>query len=171
MLAEQVSRVPAYAGYPWFFFGGFISERFMVCVLHGAFTAAALVNVHRGVGRLAAGVLAAMGLHYLGNFPIYVASLDPWGWGKTTWQLALSGWVAVYFIFGLVFLGTLAYGRHGAGRLFFGRARCPECGAVYPRPMWGFNLVTKRYERCPVCNKWHLTTTYREERPPPCPPT
>ena len=35
-------------------------------------------------------------------------------------------------------------------------AACPDCGTVYPRPLFGLNMGPKRYERCPNCRKWHL---------------
>jgi len=38
-----------------------------------------------------------------------------------------------------------------------GQVRYAECGEVYDRPLWGMNLVTRRYERCPQCKRWHIT--------------
>ncbi|UCH77894.1 MAG: hypothetical protein JSU81_09235 [Candidatus Coatesbacteria bacterium] len=161
LLAQMIASHPEYAAMPWYYFGGFMSERFMVCLMHGAFTAAALWRFRRG---FVFGVLAAMGLHYLGNFPIFVAAVDPLEFGKQAWGIILSFWVIGYFLLMLTVLAFFAYGKFQPGRLFFGLAKCPSCGTVYPRPFWGANLGTVRYERCPACKKWHRTREFKVPR-------
>lgn len=169
-LAEKISHVPKIAALPWYQLTGFINERFMVCIMHGAFTAAALKGLRSG--RAAMGFAGAGLLHYFGNFPIYLASFDLGGLGKPAWTIILSAWVALYFGAMLVLIFWLAAGKGKPGRALFGRAKCPACGAVYDRPMFAFNLGAKRYEPCPACKKWHITSEYKE--PPaaaPPPPT
>jgi hypothetical protein len=159
-LAERISHDPTLSAYPWYQLTGFINERFMVCIMHGAFTATALVALRKG--RFAFGFAGAAFLHYLGNFPIYLGALDVGHLGKPTWTIILGVWVALYFVAMLTLIIWYAAGRKQAGRAVFGRAKCPACGTVYDRPLFGFNLVTKRYEPCPACHKWHLTGEYKE---------
>ncbi len=158
LLATMIAANPEYAAYPWYYFSGFIGERSMVCLIHGAFTAAALWRLRRG---FILGLLAAMVLHYAANFPIYLAALDAFSLGKTAWQYILSFWVIGYFLLMLVVLAFFAYGKLHPGRVFFGLAECPDCGAIYPRPFWGLNLGYQRYEKCPSCKKWHKTREYK----------
>jgi len=158
LLARIVASSAAYAAYPWYYFGGFMGERFMVCLMHGAFTAAALWRLRRG---FVLGLLAAMTLHYVGNFPIYLAAVDAFGIGKAAWQYVLSFWIVVYFLLMLTILALFAYGKFQPGRIFFGLAKCPDCGAIYPRPFWGLNLGHQRHEKCPACKKWHRTREYK----------
>jgi len=159
-LAERISHVPDLAKLPWYMLGGFISERFMVCFMHGVFTAAAVRRLRRG---LVVGVLGAMGLHYVANLPIYLANVGAFGLGLAAWKNVLGVWVPVYFLAMIALLSYFAFGKLAPGRLLFGRAKCPACGTVYDRPFFGLNLLTKRYEPCPACRKWHLTVAYKEE--------
>jgi len=158
LLAQMIASSPSLASYPWYYFGGFIGERFMVCLMHGAFTAAALWRLRRG---FVLGLLTAMALHYLGNFPIYLAAIDALGLGKTVWQYVLSIWIVLYFLLMLTVLAFFAYGKFHPGRIFFGLAKCPDCGTIYPRPFWGINLGNRRHEKCPACKKWHRTREYK----------
>jgi hypothetical protein len=75
LLLQLLRPVQAVVGAPWTALTGFISERYIVCLTHGAFAAAALT-----VWRVAArpfwhGLLAAMALHFVANLPIALASL------------------------------------------------------------------------------------------------
>lgn len=158
LIAQMVAANPAYAGYPWYYFGGFMGERVMVCLLHAAFTSAALWRLRRG---FLGGLAVAMALHYVGNFPIYLAAVDAFGLGKTTWQYVLSFWIVGYLFLMLVALAFFSYGKLQPGRLFFGQARCPSCGALYARPFWAVNLGNRRHEKCPACKKWHRTREYK----------
>jgi hypothetical protein len=151
-LAERVARMPEFAPLPFYMFGGFFVERLMVCLMHGGFTAVALRKLRNG---FLWGVLGAMALHYIGNFPLYLAALDFGKLGKTTWQVILTIWVPLYFLSMLALLARLNYGRFEVGRFAFGETRCPECGLMYPRPLLGLNFFKWRYERCPHCRKFH----------------
>jgi hypothetical protein len=75
--------------------------------------------------------------------------------GQNTWQVLVSLWVQLYFIGGIALLAKFYYGRMAVGRFIYGRARCPECALVYDRPLFGLNFGPRRYERCPVCKRWH----------------
>lgn len=150
-LAEFLSWAdPKTAALPWYQLGGFINERFMVCIMHGVFTVTALR--YRGVR----GIVAAMGLHYLGNFPIYLAAIFKERMPPGLTQTLLGLWVVLYFLAMLLLMSWYSAGNWQVGRMIFGDATCPECATVYPRPLFGLNLGPKRYERCPHCRRWHL---------------
>ena len=151
-LAERVARTPELAPLPFYMFGGFFAERLMVCLMHSAFTAVALRKLRNG---FLWGVLGAMALHYLGNFPLFLAALDFGRLGKPIWQMILVIWVQLYFVSMVALLARLTYGRFEVGRFILGEALCPECGAMYPRPLLGINMFKWRYERCPHCRKFH----------------
>lgn len=155
LIAYELVKSPQIAFLPWYSFGGYLNERFMVCIIHGAFTAVALRRMRRG---FIWGILGAMSLHFMGNFPIYLAGTNFAGLGKPVWQIILSFWVSFYF---LVMAGLLAYLAFGKFQnlcvSLYGKAKCPECGLIYPRPLFAVNMVTKRYERCPGCKKYHWT--------------
>ncbi len=65
--AYVMAQNPAYAGLPWFAFGGYLSERVAICFAHGVLTAVALVGWRAGAGRRLATYLAAASLHALVN--------------------------------------------------------------------------------------------------------
>lgn len=77
------------------------------------------------------------------------------GLGKEKWQIILALRVQFYLLAMLALIAYFSYGRLNIGRLFLGRTTCPECGEEYDRPLFGVNLVTRRYERCPKSGKWH----------------
>jgi hypothetical protein len=153
-LAEAVSRIPALAGTPFYKFGGYFGERLMTCVFHSVFVGAALWGWRRNFGL---GVLGAMVLHWLGNFPIFLLSWNAGGMGPAFWGAVVQAWIVLYFIGALALFSYFLLGRISPGRLFYGRRKCPECGAVYDAPLFSVNLVTRRYERCPQCRHWHFT--------------
>lgn len=96
-LAAILYQYPPYRGLPFWMFGGFIGERVIVALLHGAFTSLAL---RRWGDRFAMGVLAAMAAHWACNFPIVLMALDvpPLG---ALWPSVISGWLALCFIVAL----------------------------------------------------------------------
>lgn len=104
MLAVQFAKDPYIASLHWYSLGGYMQERFMVCVMHGAFTAMALSLFRKKTFIL--GLLCALFLHYLGNFPIYLAGLNFLGLSTSTWKIILVIWVQLYF---LAMLGLLGY--------------------------------------------------------------
>jgi RsiW-degrading membrane proteinase PrsW (M82 family) len=74
LLVQLLQPVQAVVAAPWTALTGFISERYIVCLTHGAFTAAAL-TVWRGGRPFWHGLLTAMALHFVANLPIALASL------------------------------------------------------------------------------------------------
>jgi hypothetical protein len=152
-LAEQIARVPAYQGVPFWMFGGFLTERFVVCFLHGGFIAFLVARLATGRSPVP-GALAGMALHYFGNFPIFLGSIGAFG-------LPAAAWISIASLVPLlmaILLG-MAMSRMTGGRLekeALGESTCPECGAVYPRPLLALNLGPVRYERCPSCRHFHM---------------
>ncbi len=153
MIAAQI------AGVPWYQFIGYANERLLVTFFHGVFTAVALSRFRRG---FIFGILGAMAFHYGANFPIYLMWLDVGGIGKAPWQVIISIYLIIYFFIMAPVLSLVKFGKLQPGRLFFGVAKCPACGAIYARPLWGINLGKRRYERCRQCKKWHMTDEYKK---------
>lgn len=162
LVAHWISLNPKLAVLPWYMFNGYANERFMVCVMHGAFTATALRTIHEVPVR---SILSAMALHFLVNFPIFLAAKDIGGLGKTAWQIILSVWVPLYFIAMLVLMAYLYELKLSDIRLkLCGRAKCPECGQIYVRPLLlAVNVFELRYEFCPNCRHFHWTRPWKEE--------
>lgn len=154
LVAVNLAKNLQIAKLPWYLLGGYINERFMVCIAHGAFTAVVLKYIRKS---FIIGIITAMFLHYLGNFPIYLARNNFWGLGESVWQVILSFWVQIYFLILVGLLIYLAAGNLRMGDFIYGKAECPECKKVYSRPIFAINMVTKRYERCPYCKKYHWT--------------
>lgn len=150
LIATRLAENQQIALLPWYSLMGYVTERFIVCIMHGAFTVVALRQIQKG---FIWGALGAMTLHFIGNFPLYLSAIDFGGLGKSAWQIILKIWIMFYF---LCMVGVLvSYRLENLRLLLFGKAQCPECGAVYSRPLHGINMFTKRYERCPVCKKYH----------------
>ena len=94
MLANLLAQVPEYGQYAWYELGGFLQERLMVCVIHSGMSCVALWwALNRRPFWL--GLILAMDIHFLGNFPIFAFS--PLGlnvpksisiWLLTFWNLA-----------------------------------------------------------------------------------
>jgi DNA-directed RNA polymerase subunit RPC12/RpoP len=155
-IAEVIARNPKFAGVPFYFFGGYLSERLMVCLFHSAFVGVALGQLRK---RFVLGMAGAMALHWLGNFPIFLMASNAFGLGPTFWGIALQSWIVIYFLGALALLSYFVFGRVSPGRFLYGRRKCPECGAEYDGSLFAANLGTRRYERCPQCRHWHLTST------------
>ena len=155
-IADMIARNPKFAGVPFYFFGGYVSERLIVCAFHSMFVGLALVRLRN---RFWLGVAAAMAAHWLGNFPIFLMASNAFGLGATFWAIALQIWIIVYLVGALALLSYFVFGKFSPGRLFFGRRKCPECGAEYDASLFAANLGTRRYERCPQCRHWHFTKT------------
>lgn len=155
LIAVRLANSPQIGSLPWYSLGGYINERFMVCIMHGVFTAMALRQLRRVFFM---GIAGAAFLHFLGNFPIYLAGINFAGIGRPAWQIILGLWVSFYFMFMLALLAYFTFGKLEKITIFlYGKARCPQCGLVYSRPLFGINMVTRRYERCPGCHKYHWT--------------
>jgi len=99
-LAQALVRSPNYPDLPFWQFNGFLLERLAVCFLHGAFLVPPFYAYARGHSFLLGG-LCGMALHFMLNFPIYLAHADAFGWGARTWALALVSWV-FWCVFGCV---------------------------------------------------------------------
>jgi hypothetical protein len=161
-LAEQIARVPAYQAVPFWMFGGFLTERFIVCFLHGGFIAFLVARLASGHALLP-GALAGLALHYFGNLPIFLASIEAFG-------LPAAAWITIASLVPLlmaILLG-MALGRMTGGRLqkvALGESTCPECGNVYPRPFAALNFGLVRYERCPKCRHFHMIRLIGAARP------
>lgn len=152
LVGNFITQNQHYAAMPWYYFGGFINERFMVCIMHGAFTAIALSRLGN---KFWLGILAAMGLHLLGNFPIYLAGIDFLSLGKEAWQIVLQIYIVLFFLCMIGLLAYLQFGKVKIGKFLFRNSVCPGCGKKYDAPLLGLNFFNKRYEPCPHCKKWH----------------
>jgi hypothetical protein len=166
-LADLLSGDPEIAAQPWYTLGGFLNERFMVCLCHGVFTTTALRAFPHAPVR---GFLGAVGLHWIGNFPLGLAAIRLGGLSQETWKMILVIWVQVFFVAMVLLL--IWYVKVALGltvtqllRRLAGRARCPGCGLEFER-LGRFALVNGgslfprwNYERCPGCGKFHWTET------------
>lgn len=132
-IAERVARAPAFAGMPFYQFGGYVGERLMTCIFHSAFVAVALWRLRR---RFVLGFAGAAALHWLGNFPILLMAWNVGGLGKTFWAVAVSLWLQFYAIAALTLLAYFTFGRIAPARIFYGRRHCPECGGDYDAPIF-----------------------------------
>jgi DNA-directed RNA polymerase subunit RPC12/RpoP len=155
-IAQVIASNPKFAGVPFYFFGGYLSERLMVCLFHSAFVGVALWQLRR---RFVLGEAGAMGLHWLGNFPIFLMASNAFALGATFWAITLQIWIIAYFVGALALLSYFVFGRVSPGRFLYGRRKCPECGAEYDASLFAANLGKRRYERCPHCRHWHLTSS------------
>ncbi len=163
-IAHRVAQNAELARLPFYQFGGYLSERFMTCILHSAFVSVALWRLRRG---FAWGILGAMALHWAGNFPIFLMSWNIGGLGRPFWTVAIQLWLAFYFLGAIGLLAFFAYGRFDLGKLFYGRRKCPGCGEEYDAPLLALNFGPTRYERCPHCRRWHWTKASSATASPP----
>ncbi|HEY7610986.1 MAG TPA: hypothetical protein VIF14_17295 [Alphaproteobacteria bacterium] len=155
-LAARLASVPAMAALPWYGFGGFVAERLMVCLWHAAFTAVTVTAAALSAKRIPIGFLGSAALHFIGNFPIFLASLRLFGLGVPEWQLLLLGWTVVYAVAMALLLVFLARAT-GSNILAPRKRACRRCGAEYRPPTLALNLGAWRYERCPFCGKAQWT--------------
>jgi PrsW family intramembrane metalloprotease len=110
LVATLLQATPGVATAPWPSLMGFISERYMVCLVHGAFTATALTLWRDGPKSLALGLAAAMALHLLANLPIALASVLV---GDPATRAAVMGlWLILFWSAAIV--GLIALARHAA---------------------------------------------------------
>jgi hypothetical protein len=153
-LADRVAHVPAFAGMPFYLFGGYVAERLVVCLFHSAFLSVTLWCLH---SRFLLGLAGAAVLHWLCNFPILLLAWNAGGLGKTFWLTVNQCWLALYFVGSLALLSYFTFGRIRPGRVLFGVRLCPECHTDYDAPFFAFNFGVTRFERCPHCRHWHWT--------------
>lgn len=159
LVGSFISTAPQFSDMPWYYFTGFMNERVMVCLIHGAMTAVAL-NMLRS--KFIIGLLAAMIMHFLGNLPIYLTGINFGNLGTENWQVITQIWVVLFFIASLVILARLYLGTFKITQFFYGKSVCPGCGNIYPPPLFGLNWFTKRYQRCPACGKWHWVNIWKK---------
>lgn len=113
LLVQLLQPSQAVGAAPWTALTGYISERYIVCLVHGAFTAAALA-AWRGGRPLWQGLAAAMALHFASNLPIALASLFIVDLPTRSATLAL--WLVLVWSAAIVGLIALARGsRRPAG--------------------------------------------------------
>jgi hypothetical protein len=101
-LAHALLKSPSVPDLPFWQFGGFMIERLAVCFMHGAFLAPAFYALARGRPFLFGG-LVGMVLHFLLNFPIFLAQADTFSLGARNWAMALVSWM-FWCVVGCVFL-------------------------------------------------------------------
>jgi RsiW-degrading membrane proteinase PrsW (M82 family) len=160
-IAERLARSPQLANLPFYYFNGFLAERLMVCFLHGAMIA--LVFKRYAEGRpVWPAALLGIALHFALNFPIYLSQINFLALGAEVWGFVLVIYVAAFTLAMFGFVNRLASDKVRAG--FLGEATCPGCGEVYPRSFFALNLLTRRYERCPHCRKFHLVPMSQPSR-------
>lgn len=155
-IAERVAQMPALGALPFYQFGGYVTERLMVCVFHAAFVSVALWGLRRWFALSLAG---AMALHWLGNFPLALMAWNVGGLSKTFWAVFIQCWLALYLVGALALLFYFGFRRVWLIHPFYARRHCPECGGDYDAPIFGLNFGQTRYERCPHCQRWHWTKT------------
>ena len=105
-LANALVRAPSTPDLPFWMFNGFMLERLEVCCLHAAFVALPIAGIARAKS-FWPGAIAGLVLHFLTNFPIYLARIDFAGLGATRWMTALGAWVVVLTIAGIVMMWRL----------------------------------------------------------------
>lgn len=157
-VAHRVLQVnPAsVAGYQWYEFVGFYNERFFVSFLHGAFTAFVL---SRWKTNLMKGIFYAMILHYLLNFPILLGPFVSPVIRSELWIHIVAYWVMLYCLVMIFVVARMYAPRQKVSVTILGRALCPKCNQSFNRNfLFAFNLLHKRYERCPHCKKWSITS-------------
>ncbi|MCP4229929.1 MAG: hypothetical protein GY771_07240, partial [bacterium] len=146
MLAVELNQLGTVSQYAWYELSGYINERFIVCIMHGGFVALMLRYMRT---KIALGMSLAIGLHFVGNFPIYFLRTDFLSLGEDVWMVIVGIWITVFFLGVIIMLAYFAAENRRAGQSLFGLAKCPDCGTIYPRPLLvGVNLVTHRYEPC-----------------------
>ena len=151
------SQSPEEASLPWYFLGGFINERLMTGLIHSGMTCAALWCIVNNRG-IVCGLAAAMGLHYIVNFPITMAQLGWLGPNLTVSQIILGVWITACGLVGFAFLQHSAGSKYRVGAAIFGHTVCPSCKTSYTRRLRGLNFgLSLRYEPCPNCKNWHWT--------------
>jgi hypothetical protein len=98
---------------PFWMFSGFLLERLEVCFLHGCFVIAPFMQLARGRSFLLGG-LAGVTLHFMLNFPIFLAQTDAFALGPATWAGVLLFWVVAFVIIGAIAVRRLTRGPFGA---------------------------------------------------------
>lgn len=99
-LAYGIAQSPEYAGMPWYYFGGFSSERFVVTLGHGALTVWTVYGLQRGGRWLWGGFLISVFAHALVNLPVPFFQLG-----------LISGTATSLILMGVIALLVIAFER------------------------------------------------------------
>jgi uncharacterized membrane protein YhfC len=102
LLATQLSHLPDIAAQPVWMLGGFVTERALVCLLHGGLIAYVYQSVADGRSLWPA-AFAGLLLHFLANLPIYLGSIGFLGLDAAVWQM-----IAVFSTIGLTVVTVAA---------------------------------------------------------------
>lgn len=113
-LAHALIRSPSYPDLPFWMFGGFLIERLEVCFLHGALLVPPFYALASGRSFLLGGVIG-MAMHFLLNFPIYLASINVFGLGEN-WKPLLMLWVLLFVVLGAILVLVLSRQATAASR-------------------------------------------------------
>lgn len=97
-LAWRFSMVPGFAGYPFYYFGGFIGERMMTVFIHGVMTAVAVTGFLKGRKGLLIGYVGAVFLHAFANISAMLYQIRLWDITFASLYLILPMGIA-FFIF------------------------------------------------------------------------
>ena len=154
LLADMVSQSAAVKNLPFYQLTGYLVERLMTCLFHSVFVAVALWQLRR---RFVLGVLGAMALHFLGNFPIVLMAWNIGGLGEPMWSGIVQLWLVLYFLGALALFSYFISGQFAPGKMIYGVRHCPECNMDYDASLLALNFGPRRYERCPHCQRWHWT--------------
>ncbi len=160
LVGNFIAQSGQFADMPWYYFTGFLNERFMVCIVHAGMTSFALSRLNN---KFILGLLGSMGLHFIGNFPLYLYKINFPAFGPEAWQAIVSIWIILFFFAMVSLLVYFKYGTLQIGKFFYGNSVCPECGSKYPAPIIAVNSFKKRYERCPNCKKWHWIRMWKKD--------
>jgi hypothetical protein len=156
LIASFVLGSAEHAARPWYEFGGFLSERFLVCLIHGLFTAMVLLGWKRWRIGFAGGLALGMLLHLLANMPILLGARGLLGSNPIVGAIIVQLWVIAFWIAAWVVL-LIRDSRLAAGLPWPGQpVACPKCGETFERGLLAPNLVWKRLERCPHCRRWSV---------------
>lgn len=104
-LTHALINSPSYPDLPFWMFGGFVFERLEVCFLHGALLIPPFYALASGRSFLLGGVVG-MAMHFLLNFPIYLASINLFGLGAN-WKPLLMLWVLLFVVLGAILVLAL----------------------------------------------------------------
>jgi len=160
LLAYLFAGNPTVNAYQWYEYTGFMNERFVVAIIHGAFVG--LTMYFTVIKRsFTLGIILAMLSHFLLNFPIMLFSPHGISLTMENRQIFLMLWTVLFLTLSIIYhvwLGNKP-GRSLITKLrkALGTAICPKCKVSYDRPILGINFVTKRLEKCPKCKKWVIT--------------
>lgn len=155
LVAEFIQNNPQLRDLPFYQFGGFIAERLLVSVVHGGFTLASVLAIERGVRWLPLGLFISMTLHFVGNLPAFLASMNLGLPADAVSVLALL-WVIVLYALTLAAVVAIHFGWSQFKLILRGKRVCPYCRESFSRQWLALNLGFRSYERCPHCRRWHL---------------